>query len=164
MAKKRLRPAGAARRAEKRPWAFLVYIAGDNNLSDAGLVDIEEMCREGSSGDVHVGVEIDTYGEHTGSIRYEITPPDWTGRGHRTVIERLPEKDTGDPTVLKDFLSWGLRGFPAENTVAVVWNHGAGFRSLRRDTGYDDVSRGGGLESAVPIDGVPVGLGLLGAS
>ncbi len=78
----------------KRRWGFLIYIAGDNNLSDAGLEDIQELCDEGSSDHVHVGVEIDTYGEHTGSIRYEITEPDWTGKAHRTVIQRLPEKDS----------------------------------------------------------------------
>lgn len=123
---------------EQRRWAVLAYIAGDNNLSNAGLEDIQEMCDEGSSKDLHVGVEIDTYGEHTGSVRYEITEPDWTGVGHRTVIERLPEKDCGDPKTLGHFLKWGLERFPADNRLVVIWNHGAGFRSIRRDIGYDD--------------------------
>ena len=122
----------------KKRWAFLVYIAGDNNLSDAGLEDIQELCDEGASGQVHVGVEIDTYGEHTGSIRYEITEPDWTGQAYRTVIQRLPEKDSGDPETLRSFLKWGFGRYPAENRVVVVWNHGAGFRTVRRDIGYDD--------------------------
>jgi hypothetical protein len=122
----------------KKRWSFLVYIAGDNNLSDAGLEDIQELCDEGASEQVHVGVEIDTYGEHTGSIRYEITEPDWTGEAHRTVIERLPEKDSGDPETLRSFLKWGVKRYPAEKYVVVVWNHGTGFRSVRRDIGYDD--------------------------
>jgi hypothetical protein len=123
---------------KRKRWALLAYIAGDNNLSDAGLADIRELCEVGASQDVHVGVEIDTYGEHTGSLRYEITPADWTGKAHRTVIERLPEKDTGDPETLRAFLVWGLGRFPADNTLVVVWNHGTGFRSIRRDIGYDD--------------------------
>lgn len=122
----------------RKPWAFLVYIAGDNNLSDYGLIDISEMQESGASPRVHVGVEIDTLGEHTGSIRYEITEPDWTGKSYRTVISRLPERDTGDPQVLRKFLNWGKRRYRADRTVAVVWNHGAGFRSQRRDIGYDD--------------------------
>jgi hypothetical protein len=121
-----------------RRWALLIYIAGDNNLSNAGLEDIDEMCEEGSSSDVHVGIEIDTYGEYTGSIRYEITERDYTGHGHRTVIDRLPEKDTGDPRTLTDFLDWGFARYPAKNRLVVVWNHGSGFRSVRRDVGYDD--------------------------
>jgi len=124
--------------SKSKKWSFLVYIAGDNNLSDAGLEDIREMCAEGASGDVHVGVEIDTYGEHTGSIRYEITEPDWSGTAYRMVIERLQEKDSGDPHTLISFLDWGLGRYPSEMKVVVVWNHGAGFRRPRRDIGYDD--------------------------
>ncbi|MFQ5787175.1 MAG: clostripain-related cysteine peptidase, partial [Thermodesulfobacteriota bacterium] len=105
----------ARNRSPKKRWAFLIYIAGDNNLSDAGLEDIQELCEEGSSESVYVGVEIDTYGEHTGSIRYEITEPDWTGFAHRTVIERLPEKDSGDPDTLLSFLKWGLNRYNADN-------------------------------------------------
>jgi hypothetical protein len=123
---------------KKKRWGVLAYIAGDNNLSDAGLEDIRELCEIGASKDVYVGVEIDTYGEHTGSIRYEITEPDWTGKAHRTVIQRLKEKDSGDPKTLRSFLEWGFERFPASNHLVVVWNHGAGFRSVRRDIGYDD--------------------------
>jgi hypothetical protein len=123
---------------KKKHWGLLAYIAGDNNLSNAGLEDIVELCAVGASDQVHVGVEIDTYGEHTGSLRYQITEPDWENRAHRTVIERLSEKDTGDPETLRSFLSWGFERFPADNHLVVVWNHGAGFRSVRRDIGYDD--------------------------
>ncbi len=122
----------------KKRWGFLIYIAGDNNLSDAGLEDIQELCNEGASDQVHVGVEIDTFGEHTGSVRYEITDPDWTNKAHRTVIERLPEKDSGDPETLRSFFDWGLNRYSADKYIVVVWNHGAGFRSIRRDIGYDD--------------------------
>jgi hypothetical protein len=132
--KKKARQSGP----QKKRWGLLAYIAGDNNLSDAGLEDIVELCKVGASNQVHVGVEIDTYGEHTGSLRYQITEPDWEGKAHRTVIERLSEKDTGDPETLRSFLSWGLERFPAENHLVVVWNHGTGFRSIRRDIGYDD--------------------------
>ena len=121
-----------------KKWALLAYIAGDNNLSDAGLEDIQEMCEVGASRDVWAAVEIDTYGEHTGSIRYEISEPDAFGEAHRIVIRRLAEKDSGNPETLRSFVKWGLGRYPARNRVLVVWNHGSGFRSVRRDIGYDD--------------------------
>ena len=93
---------------------MLAYIGGDNNLSDNGIEDISEMCEEGSDRTLHVGIEIDTYGEHTGSVRYEISEPDPTGVAHRIVIERLP------------------------NRLLVVWNHGSGFRAPKRDIAFDD--------------------------
>ncbi len=127
------------KRAPKRPWSFLVYIAGDNDLSSFGLSDIQEMCKAGSSSRVHVGVEIDTLGDHTGSIRYEITEPDWSGRSYAKEIERLPERDSGDPQTLIDFLKWGLRRYTSTHPLVVVWNHGSGFRrGRRRDIASDD--------------------------
>ncbi len=123
---------------KQKAWSLLIYIAGDNNLSDAGLADIQEMCEEGASDDINVGVEIDTYGEHTGSIRYEITKQDDSGKAYRTVIERLPEQDSGSQQTLCNFAKWGMDRYPAKNTLMVVWNHGAGFRAPRRNIGYDD--------------------------
>jgi hypothetical protein len=124
----------------KKPWGFLAYIAGDNNLSDAGLEDIQEMCDVGSSSAVHAAVQIDTKGAFDGVVRYEISPPDPTGVAHRIVIERLAELDSGDADTLRDSLRWGFTRYPARKRVVVVWNHGAGFRTRlpRRDIAYDD--------------------------
>ncbi len=124
----------------KKPWAFLAYIAGDNNLSDAGLEDISEMCEVGSSKVVSAAVQLDTEGDFDGVVRYEISEPDPTGTAHRVVIERLPELDSGDPATLRASLAWGLSRYPAKKRVVVVWNHGAGFRTRlpRRDIAYDD--------------------------
>ena len=122
----------------RKPWSLLVYIAGDNNLSDYGLEDIQEMCEVGASSRSHVAVEIDTEGDFTGSIRYEIEEPDWSGYARRRVIERLPEQDSGDPETLRNFLRWGIGRCDAAKRLVVIWNHGAGFRMPARDIGYDD--------------------------
>ncbi len=127
-----------------KDWAMLAYIAGDNNLSAAGLEDIAEMCETGAAGDVHAAVQIDTEGEFDGVVRYEVTEKDATGKAHRKVIERLPELDSGDPAVLSASLRWGLARYPAGRRLVVVWNHGSGFRSARRDIAYDDL--GGSLD------------------
>lgn len=124
--------------APMKKWSLLAYIAGDNNLSDFGLADIEELCAVGTSPRVHAGVQIDTYGEHDGSIRYEISEPDWTGQAHRIVIQRLAEHDSGDPVVLANFVQWGLARYRSAHRLVVVWNHGSGFRGVRRDIAYDD--------------------------
>jgi len=121
-----------------RQWTFLAYIAGDNNLSDNGIEDIAEMTTVGTSASSYAGVQIDTEGEHDGSVRYEISEPDKTDQAHRIVIDRLPESDSGNPEILLKFLKWGLERYPAKNTIVVVWNHGAGFRTVRRDIAYDD--------------------------
>lgn len=130
----------------RKTWGIYTYIAGDNNLSDYGLLDIEEMAKAGASKDVHVSVQIDTAGEHTGSIRYELTEPDFEGKSHRTVIQRLPEQNTGEPRYLAQFAKWAAKRYPAQNRLLVVWNHGAGFmHTPTRDIGYDDSSKGDAL-------------------
>ena len=132
-----------------RQWAMYTYIAGDNNLSSAGLSDIREMESAGASNDVHVAAQIDTAGEHDGSVRYEISLPDFAGKAHRTVIERLPEQNTGHPKYLAEFARWAAQRYPARHRLLVVWNHGAGFmHEPTRDIGYDDSSRGDALTMA----------------
>ena len=118
------------KRAPWKKWTMLTYIAGDNDLSDEGVVDLEEMEKAGASPSLHVGVQLDTKGEHDGAIRYEIGGPDWTGSVHRTVIERLKETDTGSPKVLSEFLGWGRRRYRSRFWLLVVWGHGNGFKQL----------------------------------
>ena len=132
-----------------RQWAMYTYIAGDNNLSNAGLVDIREMESAGATKDLHVAIQIDTAGELDGSIRYEISQPDFAGVSHRTVIERLPEENTGNPKYLAEFATWATNRYPARRRLLVVWNHGAGFMHVpTRDIGYDDSSKGDALTMA----------------
>lgn len=136
---------------QARDRSLLLYMAGDNDLSDAGIRDVDELCREGSSPGLYIGVEIDTRGEHTGSIRYEITEPEYCAeedspRGYRMVIERRPEGDTGKPKTLLDFLGWGVRRYPAQETILVVGGHGTGFRHPNRSIAIDE--NGSGLDMA----------------
>ena len=125
------------KKPQKKRWSMLAYIAADSNLSEEGLEDIKEMCAVGASSVASVGVEIDTLG-HEGSIRYEITEPDWTEQAYRTIIEELPEQDSGRVQSLANFLAWGVERYPSDKRLVVVWNHGTGFRAPSRDIAYDD--------------------------
>ena len=122
---------------ELKKWGMFAYIAGDNDLSEYALLDVTEMCKEGSSEDVHVSVQIDTEGDFEGLIRYEITPRDFDGIGYRKVIERLPEKDSGSSKCLQDFMKYALKRYPSRNKNAIVWSHGSGFKAVSRDAGFD---------------------------
>lgn len=106
-------------------WSLLCYMAADNDLSPYGLKDIEELASRGCPPNMHVGIELDTLGAK-GSIRYEISPPDFSGRGYRTVVERLSEQDTGDFKTLRNFLNWGIQRANAGKRCVVIWGHGMG--------------------------------------
>ena len=120
----------------KKKWTFLVYMAGDNNLEAAGIDDINEMEEAGgSSDDINVVVQFDRISRHDSSNK------DWTStkrfyiKDGRTsdLIESLElmdlgETNCGNPEVLKDFLTWGAKNFPAEHYAVIIWNHGSGWK------------------------------------
>src|SRR5690606_38228930 len=89
-------------------WTFMVYMAGDNNLSDAGDTDLEEMMKVGSNENVNVVVEFDNAGE-LGTNRYLIQKG-----SENEPVESLGETDCGDPEVLNNFISWTVDRYPAE--------------------------------------------------
>jgi hypothetical protein len=120
---KRAKTATAARRrAVSKPWTVLVWIAGDNDLDEFGLSDIAEMKKVGSTADVDIVVQFDRMGNGK-TARYHVK------KGTRLaadVVEMLGETNTGDPAVAIDFFTWGMREYPSDKVLAVIWNHGSG--------------------------------------
>ena len=58
-------------------------------------------------------------------------------------VASLGAVNTGDPKSLSDFIKWGVKSYPAEHYLLVLWNHGQGwddtdiyasdrYRSVRR--------------------------------
>lgn len=145
-------PSRPARRAAvaRKAWSVLVYLAGDNNLDDAGTVDLAEMKSVGSTGGVDVVAQVDRAGRTGSTHRYHLR------RGTTLAQDRvatLPETNSGDPAVLLEFLRWGVATYPADRTLVVLWNHGAGwddtdiYRSPRRKR-----ARAAGRRRATAVD------------
>jgi hypothetical protein len=111
---------------DKAKWTFMVYMAGDNNLSDAGDMDLDEMRAVGSSPDVNVVVQFDRARDR-GTTRYLVQK-----NGENEQTESLGLTDCGDPQVLIDFVKWASR-FSAERYALVLWNHGGGWEPSEMD-------------------------------
>ncbi len=112
---------------EKAKWTFMVYLAGDNNLSDAGEKDLEEMSTVGSTADVNVVAEFDRIGDEHHTKRYHVR------QGDCDEVDDLGETDSGDPLVLLDFVSWTVEHFPAKRYALILWNHGCGWAPTEMD-------------------------------
>jgi hypothetical protein len=112
----------------KAKWTFAAYLAGDNNLSDAGERDLLEMRRVGSNPNINVVVEFDRSGPNRDTVRYHIQKD-----GLNEQVEALGETDCGDPKVLLDFISWVDNKFPAEHYALILWNHGGGWEPSEID-------------------------------
>ena len=105
-------------------WTVMVYLAGDNNLDGAGVADLREMKKVGSSAFVNVIAQFDRSGSRGTSKRFYLRkgtnlPKD--------AVQDLGETDTGDPKVLCDFFRWGVKHYPARHYLLVIWNHGSGW-------------------------------------
>lgn len=125
-------PRGGSGKRLTACWTLLVYIAGDNDLDDAGIYDLKELLLAGASSDVHVVVQFDRYGPKAPAKRYVI--PSRPGVPlNRVVPVIIGETNTGDPKVLAEFLAWGRKTYPATRLGLVVWNHGGGWRPLTLD-------------------------------
>lgn len=105
----------------KAKWTYMVYMAGDNNLSAAGDEDLNELRQVGSSSDVNVLVQLDNTKE--GTRRFLIQR-----EGINEKVECLGPTDAGDPQVLMDFIAWSHKNYPADRYALILWNHGGGWK------------------------------------
>ena len=53
-----------------RNWTVMVYMAGDNNLDSAGVVDLKEMKKVGSTEQINILVQFDRAGRREATNRY----------------------------------------------------------------------------------------------
>jgi hypothetical protein len=105
-----------------KKWTVMVWMAGDNNLQDAGEQDLREMKKVGSTNDIDVVVQFDRMtGQNT--RRYHVqkgTPL------QNDEVQSLGPTNTGDPKVATEFFIWAMKTFPADRFLASFWNHGGG--------------------------------------
>jgi len=108
--------------AQQKAWTILVWIAGDNNLSDYGAADLAELKQVGSTAKVDLVAQYDR-GGRIGTKRYHLR------RGttlDQDELADLGDTNTGDPAVATDFFTWGISTFPSRHVMCVLWNHGSG--------------------------------------
>lgn len=103
----------------KSPYAVIIIMAGDGNLSDMAGLDIKEMIK-GFSEDVSVLLLVDLPGV-AGAMVAETT-----SSGLRT-LDQLKKLSTGDPRALAAFLARALVSFSPKTRLAIgLWGHGQG--------------------------------------
>jgi hypothetical protein len=107
---------------QQKAWTILVWIAGDNNLTDYGIADLAELKQAGSTAKVDLVAQYDR-GGRIGAKRYHLQKGTTLDQDE---VADLGDTNTGDPAVAIDFFTWGIKTFPAEKLMCVLWNHGSG--------------------------------------
>ncbi|MCU0577627.1 MAG: clostripain-related cysteine peptidase [Desulfobacterota bacterium] len=160
---------GSSEKAAQARWTYMVYMAADNNLSDAGLGDVNEMELTGSSSAVNVVIQAEF------SREYSSDAPANTLRGRlvrdadpariASPLDDIGNRDMSDSSTLTEFIAWAADTYPAENYALVLWDHGDGWKAYPEDaTPYkgalqDDTSSGTlmslpDIASAIRLSGV----------
>lgn len=161
---------GPARIAPARAWTVLVYVAADNDLEGAALLDLQEMLRGVPAGTVDVIALVDRAKE------YATTTPDWTDArvlhvarpradapAQLAALATPGELDMGDPEVLACFVEGAARAFPAPRTALVLWDHGGGWSQQCLDFDRGGAAGIDGLSLVEVRDGIEKGLARAGA-
>jgi hypothetical protein len=117
-------------------------MGGDNNLSTAGLIDLNEMEQIGSDENLNIVLQAEFSNQFT--LFADI------GQGHsysgdtlRFLVQQdfddddvdlesgtsIGNVDMGAPNTLRDFIKWGTENYPAKRYALVIWDHGAGWKT-----------------------------------
>jgi hypothetical protein len=103
-----------------KSWTILVYLDGDNNLSQAAIADLNELKKATASPYINIIVQLDLPNgiptKRYQIINYQLEP-----------IADLGELDMSAEATITDFLKWGGTTFPADRTVLLLWDHGNGW-------------------------------------
>jgi Clostripain family len=108
----------------------MLYLAGDNNLSDEMIWAIKEVYRVGAPPGVAVTVQFDPLAKNR-STRFYVSfptdrPLDTDGLFPILHDGQLPDADTGDPETVADFIARSMKAAPAEYYMLILAGHGSG--------------------------------------
>ncbi len=127
-------------------WTFMVFMAGDSDISQAAYRNINDMEEVGSTNDVQVVVQVEFSPEFSSSL------PKNTLRGRvvkdsdstviNSTLNDLGNLDMTDPATLTDFIEWATAQYPAKHYAIVLWSHGLGWKGGSKGMIKDVTSAG----------------------
>lgn len=148
----------------KKPWTILYYLAGNNNISQDMILKAARLEQTGSNKDVNIAVQMAQpedspypgvtrfkIEKNPGRVRIpKITETRVYGAGSNfkkselpqlvsPQLEKIDNAAMNAPKVLKDFITWGMKNFPADHYLVVMMDHGYGFVGTVEDNRQDKV-------------------------
>ncbi|MBX3169651.1 MAG: hypothetical protein KF760_19770 [Candidatus Eremiobacteraeota bacterium] len=123
----------------KAKWTVLNYCAADNNLYAYIYDDAASMEKTGSNNSVQLVTQLDHRG--AGAYRFRVeqdrqSGPEAERRIDSPVLQSLGPVNMSDPKTLADFITWGIKSFPAEHYMLVIADHGKGWEGMIEDESH----------------------------
>jgi hypothetical protein len=140
-------------------WTVLQYQIADTNLEPFMMQDVDEMGAVGSNENLTIRALIDRAEDYGDDDVLDLGA--WTGaklvqvnEGSGDVLDDLGPVDTGDPAVLQQFITEGIKSAPAEHYALFLSDHGASWPGV----GGDESADGDGLSLEEIHSAVEAGL------
>ena len=154
-------PAGDAPKTDKKRWTFLFYINGNNFLGKQAPSQLRMLEMAGGSDEnINIAAQVArmkggldklthdwsgvrryevpatgkelNQGELTGEILRQLVPP-YTRGIESNLKQDLGKADMGSGDTLKDFITWGMKEYPAEHYCVVMLGPSQGMKGVMKD-------------------------------
>ena len=134
------------------PWLIMVYLAGDNNLTEEMVLSLQDLKAEGPPKDNVVVAQFDPSGSGLETQRYVFEPHSGSARtsgnagsleDHRDQTFDGYEVNTGSAEALTEFITWASRYGENRNWMLVLSGHGGGTSEdflLKDENAFDALS------------------------
>lgn len=134
-------------RTHPKKWTVIIYWDGDDNDIQTDLINaFREMAiaKVGSTDQVNIVIQFDRYPGNSAYGGWPITHRFFLTRGMEPTEANAitewgdgqgggREVDMSDPDVLRDFIKWAVRNYPAKRYALIVADHGFGWKGLAID-------------------------------
>ncbi len=119
-----------------KEWTIMAYLAGDNDLHDVALDDLNEMEFAGSDDNINIIALLDRQNNPDTKLYYVCQDKPSNPEIISQIITNSPfdpEINTGCSSNLLNFAKWTIDNFPAKRYVLLLWGHGLGWRGVAHD-------------------------------
>ncbi|MEI8095782.1 MAG: clostripain-related cysteine peptidase [Spirochaetales bacterium] len=146
--------------AQARDWTVLVYLMADNNLETAAMTDIAEMTQADTGTKASIVMQVTASGDNNDEPkvvnlnRITTTKRLEARKGSLKELADLGKINSADPKKLAEFISWGIKTYPAQHYALVLWDHGGAWPGY----GEDDAHDGAGFDLAGLTSAITDGL------
>ena len=115
--------------ADAADWTVFVYLCGSDleSRSSCAVTDLKEIAK--ATIGTNVNVVIETGGSkkwHGFGVQNSELGRFILKDGKFSKVGAAPNASMGNPKTLSDFISWGIKNYPAKKYAFDFWNHGSG--------------------------------------
>ena len=131
-------------------WTVLTYLNGNGDLQSDVEGNMKTLERVGSDDKIKFVAQIARGDEDGKAQRVLLNKPSWMGmKKNSKIMADLGPTNMSHPQSLKDFVTWGMKKFPAEHYALILNGHGMGFVGSMPDENADDLMLTPEFESAM---------------